>query len=164
VHFEAARDAGMRQKLGLTVECEEDAMLAEDLLKRMAENRADYTRTFRMLCDTAAGVAGKDGVRTLFADPAAFDTWEVGWHQRLTKEPLSPQERAAQMRRVSPAFIPRNHLVEAALRAGSERQDFQPFEELLDVLAHPYDDRPGMERYSAPALPEEYVSKTFCGT
>ncbi|QHN05357.1 YdiU family protein [Granulicella sp. WH15] len=164
IHFEAARDAGMRRKLGFVLEREEDTLLAEDLLKRMAENGADYTLTFRRLCDAAAGIEGNQGVRTLFADPAAFDAWETVWRQRLMRESVSAEERAAQMRQVSPAFIPRNHLVEAALRAGIERQDFQPFEELLDVLAHPYDDRPGMERYSLPARPEEQISKTFCGT
>jgi uncharacterized protein YdiU (UPF0061 family) len=68
------------------------------------------------------------------------------------------------MRTANPAFIPRNHRVEAALRAAIERQDFQPFEELLDVVSRPYEDRPGLERYSTPALPEECVSQTFCGT
>ena len=32
---------------------------------------------------------------------------------------------------MNPAFIPRNHLVEAALDAANSRQDFQPFEDLL---------------------------------
>jgi serine/tyrosine/threonine adenylyltransferase len=161
-HFETARDTGMRRKLGLTQEYVEDARLIEDLLTCMAENRADYTLTFRRLCDAAAGSAGS--VRALFADPAAFDAWEQRWHQRLAKEDLSPEERVAQMRRASPAFIPRNHIVESVLRAGIEREDFQPFEELLEVLAHPYEDMPGKERYATPARPEEYVRQTFCGT
>ena len=164
VHFETARDAGMRRKLGFTQEHEEDAALVEDLLKRMAENRADFTLTFRRLCEAAAGVEGNQGVRALFADPVAFDAWETAWRQRLAKELVSPEERAAQMRRVSPAFIPRNHIVEAALEAAMEQEDFQPFEELLEVLAHPYEDRPGKGRYALPARPEEYVHQTFCGT
>jgi len=164
MHFEAARDAGMRRKLGFTQDHEDDAALVEDLLKRMAENRADYTLTFRRLCDAAAGIEGNQGVRVLFADPAAFDTWETAWRQRLAKESVSPEERAAQMRRVSPAFIPRNHIVEAALEAATEEENFQPFEELLEVLAHPYEDMPGKERYAMPARPEEYVRQTFCGT
>jgi uncharacterized protein YdiU (UPF0061 family) len=163
-HFETARNAGMRQKLGLSMEREGDELLVEDLLKRMAESHADFTLTFRELCDAAAGTEAANGVRALFDNPMAFDAWEAEWRQRLTKESISPEARAAQMRRANPAFIPRNHIVEAALQAGIERQDFQPFEELLDVLAHPYDDRPGMERYSMPARPEERVSKTFCGT
>ena len=55
-------------------------------------------------------------------------------------------------------------MVEAALAAAVERQDFQPFEELLEVVSRPYEDRPGLERYDAPARPEECVSLTFCGT
>jgi uncharacterized protein YdiU (UPF0061 family) len=54
--------------------------------------------------------------------------------------------------------------LEAALDAAMERQDFQPFEGLLDVVSRPYEDRPGLERYATPARPEECVSQTFCGT
>jgi uncharacterized protein YdiU (UPF0061 family) len=68
------------------------------------------------------------------------------------------------MRAVNPAFIPRNHVVEAALDAAVWRQDYKPFEEMMEVLALPYEDRPGLERYAAPARPEEQVSRTFCGT
>ena len=80
------------------------------------------------------------------------------------KSPSRRQARAAAMRTANPAFIPRNHLVEAALDAAVERQDFQPFEELLDVVSRPYEDRPELERYATPARPEECVSQTFCGT
>jgi uncharacterized protein YdiU (UPF0061 family) len=65
---------------------------------------------------------------------------------------------------VNPAFIPRNHMVEAALDAAVWRQDFQPFEQLLEVVTRPYDDQPDRERYAVPARPEERVSRTFCGT
>jgi uncharacterized protein YdiU (UPF0061 family) len=68
------------------------------------------------------------------------------------------------MRRANPAFIPRNHLVEAALDAAVQRNEFLPFEELLDVVTQPYKERPDRERYVMPASPEEYVSQTFCGT
>jgi len=65
---------------------------------------------------------------------------------------------------VNPAYIPRNHLVEAALEAAVDRQDFGPFEELLEVVARPFEDRPGLERYAAPPEPGERVYQTFCGT
>ncbi|QEE27431.1 YdiU family protein [Terriglobus albidus] len=163
-HYEAALNTGMRRKLGLTTEQESDTSLIEDLLNRMMEQRADYTLTFRRLCDAAAGAEGNAGVRSMFTSPAAFDEWEPRWRQRLAQENLSPEERAALMRRTNPIYIPRNHLVEAALEAATEKQDFQPFEDLLQVLAQPYDERPGLEPYATPARPEEYVSKTFCGT
>ncbi len=130
----------------------------------MAANRADFTLTFRRLCDAAAGPEGDAGVRALFADPGAYDSWAVGWRRRLEEEPMSNQARAAFMRKANPAFIPRNHLVEEALGAATERQDFQPFEQLLDVVARPYEDRPDLERYTIPARPEQCVLQTFCGT
>ena len=162
--FEAALAAGLSRKLGLLTEREGDEALAQDLLQRMAANRADFTLTFRRLCDAAAGPEGDEGVRALFADPGAYDSWAAGWRRRLEEEPVDSPARAAAMRRASPAFIPRNHIVEAALDAAVERQDFQPFEELLDVVSRPYEDRPGLDRYATPARPEECVLRTFCGT
>ncbi len=162
--FEAAHTAGLRRKLGLFTEREGDAALAEDLLERMLANRTDFTLTFRRLCDAAAGPEGDAEVRMLFADAGAYDSWAAGWRRRLEEEPSSGQERAAAMRKSNPAFIPRNHLVEAALNAAVERQDYQPFEELLDVVSRPYEDRLALESYTIPARPEECVRQTFCGT
>jgi uncharacterized protein YdiU (UPF0061 family) len=162
--FEAARAAGLRRKLGLVTEREGDAELAVDLLKRMAENRADFTLTFRRLCAAAEAPEGDEGVRVLFADPGAYDAWAAAWRHRLEEESISAPARAAAMRTANPSFIPRNHIVQAVLDAAIEQQDFQPFEELLDVVSRPYEDRPGLERYTTPARPEECVSQTFCGT
>ncbi len=162
--FEAARTAGLRRKLGLATERDGDGALAADLLKRMAENRADFTLTFRRLCVAAEGTEGDAGVRVLFADPGAYDAWAAEWRRRLEEDPISAPVRAAAMRMANPAFIPRNHLVQAVIDAAIEQQDFRPFEELVDVVTTPYEDRPGLERYATPARPEECVSQTFCGT
>ncbi len=56
--FEAAQAAGLRRKLGLLTEREGDLELSQDLLHRMAANRADFTLTFRRLCDAAASPEG----------------------------------------------------------------------------------------------------------
>ncbi len=162
--FRAARIAGLRRKLGLYTERDEDLALAENLLDRMAANRADFTLTFRRLCDAAAGVEGDSGVRELFVVPRAYDEWAAKWRQRLAEESISPDARAEAMRKANPAFIPRNHIVEEALNTATWKQDFHPFERLLDVVAHPYDDRPDLDHYATPARPEECVRQTFCGT
>lgn len=162
--FDHAYHAGLRQKLGLTTEVEGDADLGKELLERMAANQADFTLTFRRLADAAENPEADAAVRALFSDPAAFDSWAVLWRARLEQETVTAADRAAHMRSVNPLFIPRNHLVEAALNAAVERQDFQPFEELLSVVLTPYQDKPGFDRYSTPALPEERVCATFCGT
>jgi uncharacterized protein YdiU (UPF0061 family) len=162
--YESARIAGLRRKLGLFMERAGDASLAEELLRCMATSDADFTLTFRRLCDAVVGLEGDGGPRILFADPTAFDSWAIEWRRRLEEEPVSAETRAASMRMANPAFIPRNHIVEAALEAAVARQDFQPFEELLDVVSRPYENRPNLEFYSTPAKPEQCVRQTFCGT
>jgi serine/tyrosine/threonine adenylyltransferase len=162
--YEAARAAGFRRKLGLFKEHDGDLELIEDLLQRMMANGADFTLTFRRLCDAGMDSEADAQVRTLFSDPAAYDAWADKWRRLLADEPVSPDQRAEAMRRVNPAFIPRNHMVEAALKAAVERQDFQPFEDLLEVVSRPYEERPGLDRYAAPAPPDERVLYTFCGT
>ena len=147
--------AGLRHKLGLVEERDVDLALAQDLLQRMALNGADFTLTFRRLCDAAETAKADAQVRLLFADPRAYDVWVAGWRRRLQDESNKPEACAAAMRKVSPEFIPRNHRVEAVIHAAVDRQDFQPFEELLDVVSHPYDNRPELEPYTWPARPEE---------
>ncbi len=68
------------------------------------------------------------------------------------------------MRAVNPAFIPRNHLVEEAISAAVNNDDFSPFEILLGVLSAPYEDQAEFERHARPPRPDEVVHQTFCGT
>jgi uncharacterized protein YdiU (UPF0061 family) len=164
LHFEASRLAGLRRKLGLFTEQDGDAALAEDLLNRMAANHADFTLTFRRLCDAAATPANDAEVRVLFTRPSAYDEWAAAWRKRLEQDPASEQERSDTMRAANPAVIPRNHRVQAVIDAAVERQDFQPFDEMLDVVSRPFVDRPEFARYTIPALPEQRVTQTFCGT
>jgi uncharacterized protein YdiU (UPF0061 family) len=74
---------------------------------------------------------------------------------------MSPDPES--MNRVNPIYIPRNHLVEEALTAATA-DDLAPLQQLLRVLAAPYDERSGLERYAGPA-PEDFGAyRTFCGT
>jgi uncharacterized protein YdiU (UPF0061 family) len=162
--FEAARVAGLRRKLGLVNEQDGDATLGDDLLNRMAANQADFTLTFRRLA-LAAEEEGRDTeVRVLFADPSAYDVWAQAWRRRLALEGTAKSEISRSMLLASPAFIPRNHLVEAAIVAAVERQNFAPFEKLLEIVTNPFTDQPEWEDYTLPALPHERVLQTFCGT
>ena len=129
--FSRALVAGLRRKLGLFTEQESDAALAQALLDAMAANHADFTLTFRRMCAAAETADGGAEVRELFDTPEGWDEWAPRWRARLAEEPQTPQEHAALMRQANPAFIPRNHRVEAALAAAIEHDDFGPFEELL---------------------------------
>ena len=155
----------LRSKLGLGGDRDGDIELAEDLLARMTDQRADMTLTFRRLGGLDASDGSGDGpVRELFDDPTSFDTWLVKWRERLGAETRSDGERRQAMRRTNPAFVLRNHLAQQAVDAAIDHLDFEPMHRLTEILARPYDDQPGNEHYAHPPHPEQRVLKTFCGT
>lgn len=175
--FELAIETGWCHKIGLPEATQEDVALALDLLRIMAEQRADFTLTFRALGDELIGGAGAEAgaeaergagararARDLFDEPAAFDAWAGRWRVRLAGLDADLAERRAAMHAVNPLFIPRNHRVEQAIRAAEDEDDFGPFERLLRVLEEPYEEQPGHDEYSLPPHPEERVTRTFCGT
>ncbi|MES1939016.1 hypothetical protein T5B8_02165 [Salinisphaera sp. T5B8] len=162
--FETTYHDGLAAKIGLEERCEGDADLAYDLLKCMTEQGADFTLTFRYLSDLGREADDRDdNVRALFDDPASFDGWAARWRERLVDETRNDTERRAAMRAVNPAYIPRNHRIQQAIDA-AEAGDYQPLDELLTVVANPFDDHPELADYAQPPKPEEVVQRTFCGT
>ena len=162
--FNAAHDRVQRAKLGLSLAEPDDAALLSDLLERLAANEVDYTLLFRRLCDAAADPSHDEHVAAGFADPAAFHPWAQRWRQRLLREPGSSADRRAAMRRVNPAFIPRNHRVEEIITAAVQRGDLTPFETFTRVLERPYEDQPEFASWGEPPRREQRVQATFCGT
>lgn len=160
----------MRAKLGLTSEQEGDAELITALLTLMQEHKADYTNTLRTLSygipEQAAAPMGMDfhslGTEQLFA-AADFHSWAERWQKRLTAQNLPLNEVYAQMRKVNPAVIPRNHKVEEALAAASAG-DLSPMNYLLDVLTNPFEAESVRREFLQPAPANGEPYRTFCGT
>jgi uncharacterized protein YdiU (UPF0061 family) len=155
---------GMRAKLGLgDIQNAQagDAELIDDLLALLHAQKVDFTSYFRALSSSIVGEAAP--ARSLFAEPSAFDGWAARWRTRLLHQPHDPRAIAAAMDQVNPLYIPRNHLVEEALAAATN-DDLGPFRRLVDVLAQPFDERPGLEAYAAPAPATFGPYRTFCGT
>jgi uncharacterized protein YdiU (UPF0061 family) len=153
----------MRRKLGLFTEEEGDAALARGLLDAMHQGQADFTLTFRRLCDAADGRGADPAVESTFVEPAAFRQWAESWRARLAREAQPAGERAAFMRLVNPAVIPRNHRIEEAIVAALH-EDYAPFERLSDVLTRPFELAPSAAEYAQAPRAEERVMQTFCGT
>jgi len=162
--FDAQFLARMRRKIGLSTEHESDVELIRALFATMQSAGADFTLTFRRLAECAESRANDASMRELFAPSPGVEDWLRRWRERLASEPQGAAERRANMRRVNPAFIPRNHRVEAALEAASVHGDFEPFHRLLGLLAHPFDDQAGYGEFEQPPSPGERVRQTFCGT
>jgi len=153
--YAAAWSGGMRAKLGLPDGLAEGVAspLVDELLTLLHTSHVDYTSFFRALGAAARG--DTEPTRGLFLDHEKFDAWAERWRA------LSPD--AEVMDRVNPVYIPRNHLVEEALAAATGG-DLDPLKRLLNAVATPYQERPGLERYAATA-PEDFGAyRTFCGT
>ncbi|WP_417413219.1 protein adenylyltransferase SelO [Hoeflea sp.] len=159
--YERAWLSGMRAKLGLVGEEAGDMDLATGLLAVLETQNADYTRVFRSLSAAASGEV--EATRSLLANPAGVDVWLPLWQARLQRETAAAEERRAQMNRVNPVYVPRNHMVEAAL-ASATKGDLGPFERLLEVLADPFTERPGLEVFALGAPSDFGPYTTYCGT
>ena len=163
-HFETTYTDGVRRKLGLHRALPDDLALGQELLACMAATKADFTQTFRHLCNATGTTGGDAPARFPLVDGQEFDGWLSKWHRRLAEDGGDQTACRAAMRAANPAFIPRNHLVEEALDAAATAGDFHRFETLLTVLSNPFEDQPNHRRYLDPPRPEQVVAQTFCGT
>jgi uncharacterized protein YdiU (UPF0061 family) len=155
--------AGMRKKIGLQTEKENDLALANDLFASMTDQQVDYTLLFRHLVYVLQGEESL--VYELFNDAAEFKLWVTRWKNRLDQDTLNISESIALMNQVNPVYIPRNHKVEEAIEAAVANEDFSKFEILIDTLSKPYQLQDGKDEYSQ-AAPKEFGAtfQTFCGT
>jgi len=156
---------GMRGKAGLQARHDADKALINDLFEIMNSSRADFTLTFYYLSTLEVDSSARDGsVRALFSEPEAFDHWASRWRARLRQEGSIDAARQARMQAVNPVYIPRNHRIEAAIRAAEDHGDFSVFHDLHAVLQHPWQRRAGKDACMLPPEPDEVVRQTFCGT
>jgi uncharacterized protein YdiU (UPF0061 family) len=142
--------ASWRAKLGLREARDTDAELINALFQVLERSRADFTNFFRAL---AAPASARDYV----ADLAGFDRWLEDYRARLAQEQSDDTERAARMNRVNPKYVLRNHLAQAAIEK-AQAGDFAEIEALRALLARPFDEQPGMERYTQPGTQAIEVS------
>lgn len=157
--YAAAWSAGLRAKLGLTSPDADPLVdgladeLADELLEILRSGHVDWTAGFRALGAAARGDA--EPLRGMVLDLPALDAWLDRWRA------LGPD--ADLMDRTNPVYIARNHLVEEALDAATAG-DLGPVERLVEVVQRPFEERPGLERYAAPAPDDFGRYVTYCGT
>ena len=166
---------------------EDDAQLMADWLALLQAHRIDWTNAHRALCSAAEGE--ETPLRAQFVDREAPSVWLARWRSRVGVGPdaaqsgpagalpsegrgacdhaLSSHGRghavATAMRRINPAYIPRNHAVEAMITAATGG-DMAPFERLQRALATPFDEQPGRDDLTRPAPEDSTPYRTFCGT
>ncbi len=162
--YDTQWNAVLAAKLGLEPSSQEARTLGDAFLEWLQAHALDYTQGFRSLWRHASGHdhawAALDGEAQ-----AALQPWLQRWHAAFQVQPSPAAQRLDAMRRANPAYIARNHQVEAALEAAVEHQDMAPYERLLAVLLQPFDERDADSAYALPAPAQQTACyRTFCGT
>jgi uncharacterized protein YdiU (UPF0061 family) len=138
-------EQGMRKKLGLVEQKEDDAKLFEALFTAM-EGQVDFTIFFRALCDFDES-AEDHLLRDTFIKRIQFDQWADRYSQRLQAENSDKGTRQMNMRLSNPKYILRNYMAQIAI-AKAEEKDFSEVDTLLKLLTKPFDEQAGMDTYA----------------
>lgn len=148
--YDAAYMRRMRAKLGLTQAESGDAGLLDDLLKLMARNSADFTRTFRALGQVPAQTNDEDAPFVdEFQDRDSAANWLSRWRARVQAEGADDDAaRRTAMDAVNPKYVLRNYLAQAAIEQ-AQAGDYAEIQRLQDVLARPFDEQPENADYAA---------------
>ena len=149
--------SGMRAKIGIFNQEEQDESLINELLSILHQHHSDYTNAFVALTFEKTG-------DTALCGTTEFEKWLEKWQARRTRQPQSMTDSQQLMRDTNPAIIPRNHQVEAALEAAVKEDDYSVLHRFMAALENPFAHSPEQAEYTAPPTPTDIPYRTFCGT
>ena len=158
--YKEQEEAQMRAKFGLKKKFRGDQALIEKFFLLLEENQLDFTLSFRRLSEMA-GETPKVSVSEFTGFPTIFDDWLKNWRARLEKE--ENQEIQTEMLAKNPAIIPRNHLVEQAIKEATDG-DLNLFHKLVTETSSPFTLTAQNIDLAKKPRPDQTVRQTFCGT
>ena len=140
-------------KLGLRECRSSDEQLTTELFELLGAVETDMTLFFRNLATVDPERPTIDPLLDAYYEPAALSpalrertaAWLATYAERVRAE--NWPERVDRMNATNPRFVPRNYLAQLAIDA-AEGGDYSVLRELMDVLRHPYEEQPGMERFA----------------
>jgi len=153
----------MCKKIGLDSTKTNSQEALTKLLRIMLDNKSDYTLTFRYLSEIIKGKRD-NSFKQQFLEHNQISNWLKEWKELIKDQDLAKKEIFLSMESSNPVFIPRNHLVERAIEAAVENNDFSEMKTLLTILSKPYEEQSKYGEYMKPPKPLEVVHQTFCGT
>ena len=153
----------MCQKIGLNSKQKNAKTLLNKLLEIMKNNESDYTLTFRYMSDVLVEKGDSD-FKKQFISKNEIAEWLNEWQSFIEQQKNSKEEIYHSMQAINPIYIPRNHLVERAIKAGVNDTDYSVMTDLCSILNQPYKEQDVDSDYKNPAEPSDKVYKTFCGT
>ena len=153
----------MCKKIGLDSTKTNSQEALTKLLRIMLDNKSDYTLTFRYLSEIIKGKRDSS-FKQQFLEHNQISNWLKEWKELIKDQDLAKKEIVLSMESSNPVFIPRNHLVERAIEAAVENNNFSEMKTLLTILSKPYEEQSKYGEYMKPPKPLEVVHQTFCGT
>lgn len=172
-YFQQEFSQMMAAKLGLkSFKVETDKPLIDDLQKLLQLTETDMTIFFRKLSGFNPELHdAKDGLGLITEahySPESLDdsyyselqSWFEKYRSRILQDSWSFNDRKELMNRTNPKYVLRNYMAQVAIDK-AEAGDNSEIENLLNLLAHPYDEQPQHENYFA-KRPEWARDKPGC--
>jgi len=137
-----------------------DRALVSELFELLVAIETDMTLFFRQLARVERPPAARTAPPAELAPAwyvpeqvddaycARLSAWLDNYAARLHAAGVDQRARQHRMDAVNPRYVLRNYLAQLAIDR-AEQGDESGVNELLEVLRHPYDEQPGMERYAA---------------
>ncbi len=145
------------KKLGIKDITNEERYLVDEILLIMEKYQADFTNTFRLLT--------LDRYQELpFFETNDFTVWFQKWTRQLGYRNITPIERIKMMEQHNPVIIPRNQLLEKALKKASKENDYTLFHELLQKIKDPFNYQIIHDMMYVEPIEEEKQFVSYCGT
>ena len=147
----------LSMKLGLSSINNKNMKLINDFLKMLESEHVDLTMSFRNL--SKINLKKIEIKESVFADVKNFTNWYQKWKYEIKKS----NSYANNMDNINPCYIPRNHIIEDALKHAMNN-DYSKIKELNRVLHRPYNEVAGLEAYESPPQQPDINYVTYCGT
>ncbi|UPW18487.1 YdiU family protein [Agarivorans sp. TSD2052] len=129
----------MLNKLGLQVWQDGDEALLAQLLKLLAEQKADYHQSLRALAQPLEELPQR------LAEP--WQTWLTLYTARCQHSKLSQQQRIEHIQQHVPLYVLRNYLAQHAIEQ-AEGGDYANLQLLHKVLSQPFSQQADMQRFA----------------
>ena len=139
-----------------------DTKLITELHDIMEHDKLDFTLTFSSLYYVFMNK--NNAIFDYVNKSNKFKKWTLKWKNRLHSEKSSKADIVQLLRNSNPSIIPRNHLVEEAIKLAVYNNNYSKFFKLMELVSKPFCLKEKNGHYLFPPKDSDKNFQTFCGT
>ena len=155
---------GLKNKMGMNISKEGDKKLFNEFLLILYKENVDYTQAFRYLSSILIDPKNEKKFLFLFRNKSIAKNWLNKWKNRILFEKSSPIKISTKMQLCNPCYIPRNHVVDKAIKLIELKNDYSLFDQVLTLIKEPFLEKENGTFLFMPPSKKEKIKNTFCGT